>query len=379
MATNSNLRIAWLLPSAVLYWQPLLSEFSRLFPQTTVFTALWRGFIQGFEDTFIVEVLGQRKFVQVGTAANYSSGVMYLTPKIVGRLLQVKPDVIFTNSFGLWTILALLSKPFGGWRVVVAYEGSSPGVDYCNSALRTWLRKQLVKQADALLTNSESGKEYLLNHLKAEGKKVFQKPYEVPDPRALQTSASVDLQPLGQQPIFIFVGHIIARKDLRSLLKACALLESQGHQNYSLVIVGEGEQRQELEAYCAEQQLQNRVQWLGKVPYEQVGAYLSASDVFVLPTLEDTWGMVVLEAMMLGKPVVCSNGAGAAELITNGESGYRFQPQDIKALATAMKHFIENPGLAKSMGDTAQKLMAQHNPAAAAQFLSEVVYYTLKK
>jgi len=379
VTTNNNLRIAWLLPSAVLYWQPLLSEFSKLFPQTTVFTALWRGFIQGFEDTFTVEVVGQRKFVQVGTSANYSSGVMYLTPKIIGRLLHAKPDVIFTNSFGVWTILALLSKPLGGWRVVVAYEGSSPGVDYRNSALRTWLRKQLVKQADALLTNSETGKQYLLHHLKAEGEKVFQKPYEVPDPRALKSASLVKLQPLGQQPVFIFVGHIIARKNLRSLLQACALLESQGHQNYSLLVVGDGEQRPELEAYCVEQQLHDRVQWLGKVPYEHVGAYLSAADVFVLPTLEDTWGMVVLEAMMLGKPVVCSNGAGAAELITDGQNGYRFDPQNVEALATAMKQFIANPDLARSMGEASQQVMAHYNPAAAAQFLSDVAYYTLKK
>lgn len=374
-----HLRIAWLLPSAVLYWQPLLSEFVKLFPKTTVFTALWRGFIQGFENAFVVEVVGQRQFVQVGsTAAHYQSGAMYLSPKIVSRLLQTKPNVIFTNSFGLWTMLALLFKPLGGWRVVVAYEGSSPGVDYRNSALRTWLRKQLVKRSDALLTNSEAGRQYLLHYLDAEDSKVFQKPYEVPDTGFLQRVQVAEL-PYCQQPVFIFVGQIIARKDLRSLLQACALLESQGHQNYSLLIVGDGAQRQELEAYCIEQQLQNRVQWLGKVPYEEVGAYLSAADVFVLPTLEDTWGMVILEAMMLGKPVVCSNGAGAAELILDGKNGYRFDPQDVEALATAMRHFIEKPDLAKSMGEAAQQQIAQHNPAAAAQFLSEVAHYTLKR
>lgn len=376
---TSNLRIAWLLPSAVLYWQPLLSEFAKLFPKTTVFTALWRGFIQGFENTFVVEVVGQRQFVQVGaTAAHYKSGAMYLSPQIVNRLLQAKPNVIFTNSFGLWTILALLFKPLGSWRVVIAYEGSSPGVDYRDSALRTWLRKQLVKQSDALLTNSEAGRQYLLHYLEAEDSKVFQKPYEVPDTRILQRAQIAELKSC-QQPVFVYVGQVIERKDLRSLLQACTLLESQGHQTYSLLVVGDGEQRPELEAYCVEKRLQDRVQWLGKVPYEQVGAYLNAADVFVLPTLEDTWGMVVLEAMMLGKAVVCSNGAGAAELITDGQNGYRFQPQDVEALATAMKHFIANPDLARSMGEASRQVMAQHNPAAAAQFLSEVACYTLNK
>lgn len=379
---SESCRVAWLLPAAVLYWQPLLKEFTQRFSQTRVFTSHWRGFIQGFEDSFNVEIVGQRKFIEVAsTSSHYDSGFMYLSPGIIGQLFRFKPQVVFTNSFGLWTILALLFKSIGRWQVVVAYEGSSPGVDYRNSPLRIGLRRLLVWLADALVTNSEAGKAYLTTVLKAEERRVFKHPYEVPDATALQGDLqdmeSIVLQ--SQNPVFVYIGKVIPRKGLNFLLQACVKLEEQGCHKYTLLVIGDGPQRQELEAFCQEQNLQDRVQWVGRVPYEQLGAYVRAADVFVLPTLEDTWGMVVLEAMALGKPILCSRQAGAVELVTDGENGYRFDPDIPEDLANKMRRFIDQPDLIDSMGSKSKQLMTHYTPETAAQFLTEVASFVLRK
>lgn len=128
-SNNINPRIAWLLPSAFFYWQPAISELARIFPQTKVFTGRWQGFAPGFEDSFAIEVLERKVIALRRKETSYGDNFTYLSPNIVNRLLQWKPDVIFTSSFGVWTILALLFKPIGKWRVILAYEGSSPGVD----------------------------------------------------------------------------------------------------------------------------------------------------------------------------------------------------------------------------------------------------------
>ena len=377
---NPNLRIAWLLPSAFYYWQPAISKLAQLFPQTTVFTGLWQGFAPGFENSFAVEVL-ERKVIQLTrTSTGYGNNFTYLSLNIINRLIRFKPDLIFTSSFGVWTMLALLLKPLAKWRVVIAYEGSSPSVDYRGSAPRLALRRAMVKAADALITNSKAGKAYLIDILKAKESNVFHQPYEVPATTALVGCTKEDKQSnlhQLQRPVFLFVGGIIPRKGLHLLLEACVVLQKQGYRNYTLLVVGDGAQRQELEAFSQTHELADCVKWAGRVNYGNLGAYFNSADVFVLPTLEDTWGVVVLEAMALGKPVLCSKWAGAAEMVIEGENGYLFEPQQPEELAKVMRRFIEQPNLSKSMGDKSQQLMAQHTPEVAAQFLAKVTSFAV--
>jgi glycosyltransferase involved in cell wall biosynthesis len=353
-----NPRIAWLLTSAFYYWHPTLSHFAKLFPRMTAFAANWRGYAPGFEDSFAVEVVGERKIIPlIKTSTGYGSSFTYLPLNIVNRLLKFKPHVIFSNSFGIWTVLALLSKPLGKWRVVIAYEGSSPGVDYRNSAVRLAMRRAMVEAADACITNSRAGKAYLTEVLKADESRVFVQPYEVPAANSLSTDAVTSELGVAKlkRPVFLFVGGIIPRKGLHLLLEACAILQTQGFHDYTLLIVGDGSQREELENFTQKNDLTKCVQWSGRVDYGQLGRYFSIADILVLPTLEDTWGMVVLEAMVLGKPILCSKWAGASELILEGENGYCFDPHEPEELAELMQRFINNPDLAISMGEKSEQ------------------------
>lgn len=372
-------RIAWLVPSAFFYWQPLFREVTRCFPQTRVFAGKWPGFARGLEGTFALETVGERKIIPIIPAATgYGYQFTYLSLGIVNRLLQFKPDVIFSSSFGMWTLMVLLLKAVGRWRVVLAYEGSSPSVDFRNSPSRLWLRRRMVDAADACITNSQAGRAYLVEVLQAPSERVFVQPYEVVEAQSLaEESAALDLDATLQRPVFLFVGGIIPRKGLQQLLSACQLLAQQGHQNYTLLVVGDGPQRPELEAFCQEHGLSDRVHWTGRVNYDQIGAYFRQADVFVLPTLEDTWGMVVLEAMVSGKPVLCSKWAGASELVVPGENGYVFDARDPAALAALMQQLIQAPDLIATLGAAAQRQMAQHTPATAAAFLADVTAFVL--
>lgn len=381
MNNVQNLGIAWLLPSAFFYWQPTISEFSRLFPRTIVYTGRWHGFAEGFEDKLTIEVVGDRKVIplkRIDTGYDYT--FTYLSPSIIGRLLRFKPQIIFSSSFGVWTILALFLKAIGRWQVVIAYEGSSPGVDYRSSNLRIAIRQLMVKFADACITNSHAGKSYLIQILKAKESCVFVQPYEVPALKSLSGHSPEIEQSINQftRPVFLFVGSLNRRKGLSLLLEACARLSSQGKQNYTLLVVGDGSQRPEFEAFCEEHHLSNCVQLVGRVDYKNLGTYFRCADVFVLPTLEDTWGVVVLEAMLLGKPVICSQWAGAAEIIHEGENGFIVDPHNSEIVAEKMQHFIDHPELITQMGKKSSQLMSQYSPEAAAQFLAQVSSFVLK-
>ncbi|MEM9804255.1 MAG: glycosyltransferase family 4 protein [Cyanobacteria bacterium P01_D01_bin.56] len=372
----SSTRVALLFQGAGHYWQPILSEFVRLLPNTVVFTPRWPGFLPGFENAFVVKQVGTMKVFSKDSAyKGYSPSFTYLSPRIVGHLIRYRPEVVFSTAFSIWTMIAVALKPLFGWRVVIVFDGSSAGVDRTESRLRHWQRKGLTKLVDAYITNSHSGKAYLMTVLGADEKKVFARPYLLPDMRTYRTNLEI-AKPLTsklQRPIFVFAGKLIPRKGLQVLLTACTHLKAQGYENYTLLVVGDGEQRSELEAFAQTHDIADCVRWVGKVNYEHVGSYFYQSDVFVFPTYEDVWGLVAVEAMMFGKPILCSQGAGAAEMVAEDRNGYVFDPYDAEKLAKLMSRFIDNPDLITHMGAQSKQIMAEHTPVEVSKFLAEVV------
>ncbi|WP_256995771.1 glycosyltransferase family 4 protein [Halomicronema hongdechloris] len=351
------------------------------------YAANWRGFAPGFENSFQVEIVGNRKIIPLlRSTSSYGSNFTYLPFSIINRLLQFRPHVIFSNSFGMWTLLALLLKPIGRWKVVIAYEGSSPGVDYRKSPPRLWLRSWMLRIADACITNSAAGKQYLTEVLRASEGEVFMHPYEVPSSNAFSQNAfsqaqdeqaASSLTQSSTKRVFLYVGSLVPRKGLKYLLEACSRLQEWGCEDYLLNVVGDGDERSSLEAYCHNHGLIEQVQWLGRVDYAQLGEQFHKADVFVLPTLEDTWGMVVLEAMVAHLPVLCSQWAGASELILDAQNGFCFDPKDPDSLAHLMQKFILNSELSSQMGRTAGVLMKNYTPAEAADFMVNVVDFVM--
>lgn len=381
---DEELRVAWLVPSVELgaYWQPVLAEFTKVFKNTIFYTGLvWPGFDPKVPGADVIKLVGEMKSLELTKTEGYSRRVMLVSPGIINELLQFKPQIVLAQAYSLWTLLAVLLKPWGKWRLIIIYDGSSPNSDFRDSSLRSAFRRFMSSHAEAFVANSHAAKDYLIGAVGAKPETVFTRTYLVPDAKALQQSyeesaiASLELQ----RPIFLYVGRITPRKGLQPLLEACALLQAQGYRNYTLLVIGTGEQRQELEAFIRNRDLENQVHWLGWVEYGRLGAYFQQADVFVFPTFEDIWGMVALEAMVFGKPVLCSQWAGAAEMIVEGENGYIFDPYEADKLATVMRRFLDKPDLITSMGDKSQQLVAQTNPASAAQAFVEVISFTLDK
>jgi hypothetical protein len=139
MDNNHNLRVAWLVPSVELgaYWQPVLQEFAKIFKNTIFYTGLvWPGFDPNVPGADVIQLVGEMKSLEMTKTEGYSRRLMLVSPGIVGHLLQFKPDVIFAQAYSLWTLLAVLLKPWGKWRFIIIYDGSSPNADFRDSKLR---------------------------------------------------------------------------------------------------------------------------------------------------------------------------------------------------------------------------------------------------
>ncbi len=376
--TSISPRIAWIYPLSGLafYLQPVLREFSKLFPGTTLFTGEWPGYVPGCEKTFEVKLVGKSQFIKLKrTKTGYDRGFHWLSLSIVKELLMFKPDFVFINGLSIWTLLVVLLKPFAKWKIVLIYSGSSPNVDLSDSNWRQKIRRLIVHKIDGAITNSQSGKQYLSKMLNLDERYIFARPYQMPDKNALLDSSEKDQLLLVdlEHPVFLFIGQTIYRKGISWLIEACSLLKKQGIDTYSVIIIGDGEQRQEFMTTAEDCGLSDIIQWAGWVEYGNLGYYFKRSDVFLFPTLEDIWGMVVLEAMLFNKPVLCSKWAGAEELLVHGESGFIFDPYEPTELANYMNQFISNPEICQKMGNKARELIDFHTPEKAALHLASVI------
>lgn len=380
---NHDLRIAWLVPSVELgaYWQPVLEEFSQVFKNTIFYTGLvWPGFDPSVPGADIIQLVGEMKSLEMTKTQGYSRRLMLVSPGIIGKLIEFKPDLIFAQAYSLWTLLALLLKPWGKWKFVIIYDGSSPNSDYRDSKLRSWFRRLMSRYADAFVANSEGARDYLIEGVGAKPECVFTRTYLVPDAKTLQQSFENNQSTLAlKSPIFLYVGRITPRKGLNALLKAGSILQTQGYKDYTLLVIGTGEQQEELELFIKNHHLDTQIKWIGWVEYGSLGIYFQQADVFVFPTFEDIWGMVALEAMVFGKPVICSKWAGAAETVIDGVNGYIFDPYQPEQLASVMRRFLDDPKLINSMGEQSKQLIAQKNPTVAAQSFVEVISFVLNQ
>jgi phosphatidylinositol alpha-mannosyltransferase len=148
----------------------------------------------------------------------------------------------------------------------------------------------------------------------------------------------------------LFVGRLEKRKGLEYLLKAYGLIKPD-HPNCRLIVVGPGKRtRSKYEKEAIEEGLSDLI-FTGSVDYNQLARYYKTADIFVAPaTGHESFGIVLLEAMATGKPVVASNISGYASVITNGSEGILVPPKQEVPLAQAITSLMKNPELRLIMG-----------------------------
>lgn len=381
---SSDTKVAWLIPSMErgFFWLKLLEKFSNLIPATKVFTGVAPMNHSPDQVLFDFNIIGKTRYLRFRKNTSHYDSVFIIPPlSIILHIIKFVPDVVFTYGFSLWTLITLLLKPIMRWRVIVIYEGSSPTVDDKQSRIRLSFRRLMSKLSDAFLTNTESGQSYLVDKLNIRNELVFARPYIVPDVGVLRSKkANVDrLVRDSNRPIFLYVGLLIHRKGIKFLLNALSVLKGRGYENYTVIIAGDGQDREELQDLAEDLDLENNVVWLGWFDYKSLGYLYEAADVFILPTYEDTWGMVVIEAMVFATPVLCSRLAGTYELIQENDNGYTFDPVIDKPaiLAGLMERFIKNPTLISIMGDRAKATGSSLTPYSVASYLKSLVEFVL--
>ena len=151
-------------------------------------------------------------------------------------------------------------------------------------------------------------------------------------------------------PNILFVGRLEDRKGLPHLLKAFRLVRRSGIEG-RLLVVGSGPQEREARRYVMTRGLQN-VEFLGRVSDAEKAQLFKTADVFVSPaTGRESFGIVLLEAMAAGTPIVCSDIHGYKGVVQRGRQAILVPPRDSKGLAAAISELLADPALRERMGE----------------------------
>lgn len=223
-----------------------------------------------------------------------------------------------------------------------AYRGSYYGYFYGRPVLR-----RVFSNLDGRIAVSRAAKRFV--------RQYFMAPYKIiPNGVDIDRFAPEHVEPIPElmdgRPNILFVGRPEKRKGVGYLLRAYPHIKN-AFPDARFVIVGAGDwEDSPYRAYIERHRLRD-IQVVGRVPNDQLPRYHRSADVFCAPAVEgESFGIVLLEAMAAGLPVVASDIEGYSQVLTDGQEGFLVPPRNENALAAAVCRVLQNKELAMSMG-----------------------------
>jgi rhamnosyl/mannosyltransferase len=287
-----------------------------------------------------ITALGGVRVIKAARLAHVASTPLSL--RLPALLARERPDITHLHfPYPVGEVSHLLRGR--AKRTIISYHSD---VVKQQAILRLYLplMRRVLRRADRILVSTPR---YLESSpvLQAVASRCEVVPYGI-DRQPFLSSTAEQAQQVRQrypgQRLLLFVGVLRYYKGLQYLLQAMPQLDA------TLLIVGEGPMRPALQAQTRDLMLTSKVRFLGRLSDEALPAYYRAADVFVLPASErsEAFGLVQLEAMSSGTPVVCTElGTGTSYVNLDQASGLVVPPRDPAALVEALKRLLEDEAL----------------------------------
>ncbi len=215
--------------------------------------------------------------------------------------------------------------------------------EFLKSQVINWMR-EFMRKCQHIIIPSESMRSVLINEYGLVDKftviptGIDITPYKKADGAAVRAQWNGN-----DDKIIISAGRLAEEKNWVTLLEAFAIAQKR-LTNIRLVLLGDGPQAQALHRLAGELEITDRVTFVGKVPFEDIPNYLKAADLFAFASITETQGLVTLEAMAAGLPVVAVDASGTRDILEDGKQGFLTQ-NDANDLANGLIRLVENSSL----------------------------------
>lgn len=238
------------------------------------------------------------------------------------------------------------------------------------AATRLAIEKEILEQAQCIVATSPQEVEILRSQVSPLGQiemipcgtdlKTFQSMPKLIARQQLKLQAS--------DRVVLYVGRFDPRKGIETLVRACGEIKQSAKDScLRLVIVGgsdptqsDGEERQRIEQLVCELGLADQTIFAGQIGHDRLALYYTAADVCVVPSHYEPFGLVAIEAMACGTPVVASDGGGLKFSVVPGETGLLAPPKDFGAFADAIARILNDRIWAQKLGMQASARVQQN-------------------
>lgn len=265
------------------------------------------------------------------------------------ELKSLKPDVVMVSGYSLLSYFAVKYCIKNNIPYLVGTGATIHRDSYDKlSFIKKSIRKKIIENARGFFVYGKSAIEYL-------------KLFNVPDNKIYYTVNSVNTNKFlekGRKRIhkdkkqvdLLYVGNVNKMKGIKYLLDASSILQKITDIKVVLKIVGGGPELEDFKKYSETIKLKNVI-FTGPVMSNDVIKYYEEADIFVFPTLDDVFGLVLVEAAASGLPIISSVYAGGSyDVIKEGYNGYVVTPELTNEFAQKMKMLVEDDKLRKQMG-----------------------------
>lgn len=269
-------------------------------------------------------------------------------PEIKKYIKEFRNDTIIVGGYS--TPTGMYSITYMKNHRIPFILNSDGGMIKNDSGIKAWVKQFFIGSASAWLSTGTWCTQYLA-HYGAENGKIYEYPFTSVKESDITGVSEEQKQLLRAQlgikedKMILYVGSFIYRKGVDILLDACWDME-----NTALVLVG----GTDISSFVPEarENPKAHIYLEGFKSEDEVKKYYQAADVFVLPTREDIWGLVVNEAMAAGLPVITTDHCGAGlELIEDGVNGYIVPAEGTKTLQEKIKETLFGIGLQRQMSE----------------------------
>lgn len=325
---------------------------------TTWFPGLKKYEVVEGINIYRVKVLGRKELPTATTLSlvTYPLFSLILTTKLCKKN---KYDVINTQ-FAIPTgpLGLYLSKKYKIKNILSLHGGDVYDPTKSSSPHKKWYLKRIVKfvlkNSDIIVTTSSDVKHKVMNFYKPEKYiEIIPLPYKPYKYRKLKRKK---LKLRDSNTYIVSVGRLVKRKGFDFLINSFTKLDPK----YHLIIIGNGPERNTLIALSKKLNLRSRVHMVGAVSEEKKYQYLNVSDIYVLSSIHEGFGIVLQEAMQVGLPLVVTSEGGHRDFVKDGVNGYVVRYGDKTNLASKIRKITENKEL--------YSLMSMNNKKAIIKF-----------
>lgn len=284
------------------------------------------------------------------------------------RAFALRKEVDLYHAHGMYDAtvgLFVRSKP-----LVITYHGLPIQEALVSGWIRprsmkllfyTILEGMVLRRADAVIVLNGHIRDWMINGQGIDPSKIFLVPNGVDVKKFIPNPESEGkIKRSSDKRTIIFVKRLSEQSGVRYLIQSMSAVKEQ-FPDVQLLLIGDGELADELRGMVEDLGLSGNVQFIGRVPNDQVPTYLNGADIYVLPSVpqgeaEETFSLSLIEALACGKAVIATSIGGSKEIIGSGKDiGVLVPPRDPEALAGAIIRFLEDPKMIAMFGENARK------------------------